>query len=346
MHFTDSLCILLSIILAIIEISMAARDKLKHIVVLLIIGFIPFCYSFNYSKGVEESAPEEKPPFLVVLGIAQDGGYPHAGCKKECCMKYYEGKEKRHYVSCLALVDPVSNQRWIFDCTPDFTFELHELDSIYPVNGIGISGIILTHAHIGHYAGLMYLGREAMNTQNIPVYAMPRMRDFLRNNGPWSQLVNIRNIEIRKLAKDSAIFLNERIWITPFIVPHRDEYSETVGFRISTKNKNVIFIPDIDKWQKWNGDLVKTVQQNDLLFVDGTFFKEGELPGLKMKEVPHPFIEETMSLLSSLPDKEKQKVHFIHMNHTNPALIRDSAAVHEIEGKHFQVAKEMEEFEL
>ncbi len=175
---------------------------------------------------------------------------------------------------------------------------------------------------------------------------MPRMRDFLRNNGPWSQLVNIKNIDIHDLAKDSTIHLNERISVTPFIVPHRDEYSETVGFRISTKKTNVIFIPDINKWEKWGKDIAKTVQQNDILFIDGTFFKDGELSGMKIEKVPHPFIEETMSLLSNLPDKDKLKVHFIHMNHTNPALIRDSAAINEIEGKHFQVAKEMERFEL
>jgi len=322
------------------------RNKLKYGILLLIIGFIPICFAFNGSVSHIKSAADSQSPFLVVLGIAQDGGYPHAGCKKECCKKYYEGKEKKHYVSCLALVDPLSKQRWFFDCTPDFTFELHELDSIYPVEGNGISGILLTHAHIGHYAGLMYLGREAMNTQNIPVYAMPGMRSFLQKNGPWSQLVNIKNIEIRDLTADSTVYLNDRIWITPFIVPHRDEYSETVGFRISTKNRNVIFIPDIDKWGKWNRDIVKIVQQNDLLFIDGTFFKEGELPGMKMKEVPHPFMEETMSLLANLPDQDKQKVYFIHMNHTNPALIRDSAAIKEIEGKRFHVTKETDKFEL
>ncbi len=319
---------------------MPGKNKMKILSVFLIIGLLPFCLAFN------EKAETGQQPFIVVLGTAQDGGYPHTSCKKQCCAKYYEGKEKRHYVSCLALVDPVTNQRWFFDCTPDFTFQLHTLDSIYPVTGNGISGIFLTHAHIGHYTGLMYLGREAMNTKNIPVYAMPRMRDFLRNNGPWSQLVNIHNIEIHNLEKDSTMQLNEHISVTPFRVPHRDEYSETVGFRISTKNMNVIFIPDIDKWEKWDKDIVKTVQQNDLIFIDGTFFKDGELSGVKMSEVPHPFMEESISLLSILSDKDKQKVHFIHMNHTNPALTGDSAAMKEIEGKHFHVAKELEEFQL
>jgi pyrroloquinoline quinone biosynthesis protein B len=320
--------------------------KILYISFLLLIGALAATLAVHKKAALKNMDIPTKAPFIIVLGTAQDGGYPHAGCKKDCCQKYYSGKEKRHYVSCLALVDPVNNQRWFFDCTPDFTLQLHALDSIYPTDGLGISGIFLTHAHIGHYTGLMYLGREAMNSQGVPVYAMERMRNYLLNNGPWDRLVKMKNIELHDLAKDSTIQLNERISVTPFRVPHRDEYSETVGYRISTKNMNVIFIPDIDKWEKWDKGLAQTVQQNDLVFIDGTFFKEGELPGVKMKDIPHPFIEETMHLLSNLPEKDKQKVHFIHLNHTNPALTREPAAINEIEALHFHVAAEMEEFVL
>ncbi len=305
------------------------------------------CANFSRTKPPEKNKMSEQSPFLIVLGTAQDGGYPHAGCNKACCARYYEGKEQRHYVSCLALVDPVSQQRWLFDCTPDFTYQLHNLDSIYPpAAGAAISGIFLTHAHVGHYTGLMYLGREAMNSKEIPVYAMPRMKNFLSGNGPWSQLAEKKNIIIQSLENDTPVRLNERITVTPFLVPHRDEYSETVGYRISGKNTNVIFIPDIDKWERWSMDLATVVKQNDIVFVDGTFFKDGELPGVKMKDIPHPFIEETMSLLESLPQKEKQKVHFIHLNHTNPALIGEKLAVDEIEALHFRLARELEKYSL
>ncbi len=331
---------------AVNTIFMFLRNKLKYIVLLLSSCSIPISFAFNLGLKKWKQIDSVTSPFIVVLGTAQDGGYPHAGCKKSCCAKYYLGKESRHYVSCLALIDPVTKQRWFFDCTPDFIFQLHALDSIYPVEGNGISGILLTHAHIGHYTGLMYLGREAMNTKKVPVYAMPRMREFLKNNGPWSQLVSIKNIDIRNLSNDSTIHLNDRISITPFIVPHRDEYSETVGFRISTKNMNVIYIPDINKWNLWNKDIAQVVKDNDLVFIDGTFFKDGELSGVKMQEVPHPFIEETMNLLSSLSDKDKAKVHFIHMNHTNPVLIGDTAATNEIHRNHFQLAKELDEYKL
>ena len=325
---------------------MKSRNKIYSIALFVTLSFISFGFALKHKKSLKVIATKVQSPFIVVLGTAQDGGYPHAGCKKECCNKFYEGKEGRHYVSCIALIDPLTKERWLFDCTPDFTTQLHILDSIYPVEGTGITGILLTHAHIGHYTGLMYLGREAMNTKDIPVYAMPRMRKFLRENGPWSQLVNLHNIDIKTLRKDSTFQLNDRIAVTPFLVPHRDEYSETIGYRISTANSNVIFIPDIDKWQKWDKKIAMIVKNNDYLFLDGTFFKDGELSGVKMQEVPHPFIEETMQLLAPLSDRDKLKVYFIHMNHTNPALTGDTAAVNEIEKKEFHIAHEKEIFVL
>ena len=171
-------------------------------------------YLFITFLFVSFHSPEEKEPFIVVLGIAQDAGYPQIGCNKECCKKVYEKKAAKQLVSCIAVVDPVSKQKWIFDATPDFPEQLKMLDTY---QSGGISGIFLTHAHMGHYTGLMYLGREAMNANNIPVYAMPRMYHFIKTNGPWSQLVSLKNIELRKLKADSVIQLNERISVQPLL---------------------------------------------------------------------------------------------------------------------------------
>lgn len=281
--------------------------------------------------------PVEKDPFVIILGIAQDAGYPQIGCKKECCKKYWDKKVARQKVSCLALVDPGTNQKWIFDASPDLTEQLHETDKFQPGD---LSGIFLTHAHTGHYTGLMYLGREALNAKEIPVYAMPRMYDYLKNNGPWSQLVSLKNIELKKVKADSAIKLTDRISVTPFLVPHRDEYSETVGYSIKTRNKSILFIPDIDKWQKWDRDILRMIKEYDYLFLDGTFLKEGELPGRNMNEVPHPFIQESIALFQDLTLPEKQKIWFIHFNHTNPLLDKSSKQYKEVKSKGFNVALE------
>ena len=279
----------------------------------------------------------QKASFIVVLGITQDAGYPQIGCDKVCCKKYWDKKIAKQKVSCLALFDPATNQKWIFDATPDLTEQLHDADKLQKGN---LSGIFLTHAHIGHYTGLMYLGREALNAKEIPVYAMPRMYDYLKNNGPWSQLVSLKNIQLQKLKADSSVKLTDKISITPILVPHRDEFTETVGYSIKTGNKTVLFIPDIDKWQKWDRDIRQLVKQYDHLFLDGTFYKDDELPGRNMNEVPHPFIQESVDLFSELSLTEKQKVWFIHFNHTNPLIDKSSKQYKEVKSKGFNVAVE------
>ncbi|MEO5674783.1 MAG: MBL fold metallo-hydrolase [Chitinophagales bacterium] len=278
-------------------------------------------------------------PFIVVLGTAQDGGYPHAGCNRQCCLRYYEGKEKKHFISCIAVVDPVSGERFIFDCTPDFPAQLRLLDSLYPSTKV-LDGIFLTHAHIGHYAGLMYLGRESMNTNSVPVFAMPDMKEFLEHNGPWSLLVALQNVKLMKLAPDSAIKLNHRISVTPFYVPHRHEFTKAVGYKIFIPGKSIIFIPDIDKWENWEGDIVKLIKDNDLLFLDGTFYDHGEIPGRDISQIPHPFMVESMNLFKSLPLKERSRVYFIHLNHSNPTILGGSTARQQIEKNGYHVAME------
>ncbi len=146
-------------------------------------------------------------PYVIVLGIAQDGGVPHASCSKSCCINRWDKPEKKVMVTSLGIVDPNSNETWMIDATPDFPKQLEMLTGN---NLEKLKGIFLTHAHIGHYTGLMHLGREVMGAQSVPVYAMPKMTKFLSSNGPWSQLVDIDNIEIKKLKKKKRFFFSTR----------------------------------------------------------------------------------------------------------------------------------------
>jgi pyrroloquinoline quinone biosynthesis protein B len=286
-------------------------------------------------------------PFLVVLGIAQDGGVPQAGDKIH---PGWDDPTQRRLAASLAIVDPASKQRWLVDATPDFREQLHRLDSVFPVDGKpGLAGILLTHAHMGHYTGLMHLGLEAMGAQRVPVYAMPRMEEYLRTNGPWSQLVRYENIELRPLDDGATVKLNERLQVTPLLVPHRQEYSEVVGFLIAGPRRAALYIPDIDKWEDWDaqGTRIEAVlAKADVAYLDGTFFAFDEIPGRDMSAFPHPFIRPSLERFATLPASERAKVRFIHLNHTNPALSDTSAARREIEAAGCRVAEEMERFEL
>ena len=285
--------------------------------------------------------------FIYVLGVAQDGGIPQAGCLKKCCFGPKNKPELRRWVSSIAIVDNTSNRCWIFDATPDFREQLQMINGVTASeNPVNISGIFLTHAHVGHYTGLAHLGLEVMGANKIPVYAMPRMMNFLTDNGPWSQLVTKENIIIEPLQDGVIITINDKIKITPFLVPHRDEYSETVGFNISGPNKSVLFIPDIDKWDLWKKDIVAEIERNDHLFLDATFFDGTELPGRDMNQIPHPLVVESMQLFANLSLEEKQKIHFIHFNHTNPLHQPGSNASKTLINAGLRVAKQGQIFNL
>lgn len=198
---------------------------------------------------------------------------------------------------------------------------------------------------MGHYAGLLQLGREAMGAKGMPVYVMPRMKEFLETNAPWSQLVALGNIKLILMEQDTPIQLTPNLRVIPLKVPHRDEFSETLGFRIETSEKSLLFIPDIDKWPLWERDIRAEVVRVDVALLDATFYQEGELPNRNMSEIPHPFVAETITLFSPLPAAERQKVKFIHFNHTNP-LILEGPERDEVKKLGFELATEGERIVL
>lgn len=287
-------------------------------------------------------------PYVIVLGTAQDGGYPQAGCAKPGCDPAWNDPAAKRFVAAIAVVDPVSGGRWMFDATPDFRDQLRLLDREFPVDrrAPGLSGIFLTHAHVGHYTGLMMLGREVLGAERVPVHALPRMKAFLESNGPWDQLVRLGNVTLEPLAAGGTTRLNERISVRTLVVPHRDEYSETAAFVIEGPSRKVLFIPDIDKWERWETRIEELVRQVDVAYLDGTFFEDGEIPGRNMADIPHPFIVESMERLGALPVGERGKVRFIHLNHTNPALLPDSDARRRIEERGFRLAEQGERIPL
>lgn len=302
-------------------------------------------------QGCEKNIPkkeihtESSNQYITVLGTAQDGGFPHIGCQKKFCSLYEQGKLEKQEVVSLGLIDKHSNHKFLFEATPDISTQLSNLERNHLQKETIIDGVFLTHAHIGHYTGLMYFGREALGKKNIKVFAMPKMKEFLTNNGPWSQLVSLQNIVFSDLKNDSLITLTPSLKITPFLVPHRDEFSETVGYKIQGKNKTALFIPDINKWHLWEKDIVEEVKKVDYAFLDATFLKDGEI-NRPMSEVPHPFIEETISLFKNESFEVKHKVIFIHFNHTNPIMQVYSKERKKLEKLGFRVASKNQVFDL
>lgn len=268
----------------------------------------------TFFSCVKQELPNQ---FITVLGNVQDAGYPHIGCEKFCCNENFNSATV-NFVTSLGITDLVDKKSFLLEATPDISMQLKFLKKIYNSSTI-IDGVFITHAHIGHYTGLMYFGREALGAYKVPVYVMPKMKLFLESNSPWNQLIDLNNIQLRGIFHNKNINISNNLEIVPFTVPHRDEFSETVGYKIIGPNKSALFVPDINKWNLWDKDIVEEVKDVDYAFLDATFFKDGEV-NRSMEEIPHPFVVETLNLFKNESDELKNKIYFIHFNHTNISL--------------------------
>jgi pyrroloquinoline quinone biosynthesis protein B len=257
---------------------------------------------------------------LVVLGIAQDAGMPHLRCVQPPCADARAGKRKAEKVSSLGLIDRTTGRAFIFDATPDFPAQVHAL-----TGGPLPEGVFLTHAHIGHYTGLMYLGKEGVAARGVHVYGTRRMVDFLARNGPWDLLMREGHVEPSVLEINQALELARGLRVTAFPVPHRDEYSDTVGYLIEGPRAAALFVPDTDRWETWTRPIRELADRVDVAFLDGTFSSTTELGGRRIEDVPHPLIPATRERLRGT----KARVWFIHLNHTNAALAGGPDIAHE-----------------
>jgi pyrroloquinoline quinone biosynthesis protein B len=281
--------------------------------------------------ALAQTAPAAGPE-AVVLGVAQDGGVPHAGCRQALCVEARRDPGKRRLVASLGLHDPAAGKRFLIDATPDFAEQMERL-------GGRPDGILLTHAHVGHYLGLAQLGREVLGARRVPVYCTPSMARFLRENLPWSRLVALENIVIQTIETGRELALTPSLRVTPLRVPHRDEDSDTVAFLVSGPDRKVLWLPDIDKWEKWDRRLEDLLADRSLTaFLDGTFFAADEIPGRSLAEIPHPLVPETVARAAAVPDA-RGRLFFVHLNHTN-RLLWDSGTIAELERNGWGVARE------
>lgn len=297
-------------------------------------------------------------PRLRVLGTVQDGGLPHAGCSCERCEAAARDPNARRYVASLALIQPKEDEGHaihLVDASPDLVAQLRLLDDLHtgPRGGVNrdpIDGFFLTHAHMGHYLGLAHVGYEAMHARELATYCTPRMASFLRENGPWSQLVEMRNIVLHEHHAGRSIDLPGGVRVTPIGVPHREEYSDTVAYRFQGPARTALYMPDCDPWARWESSIVDMLTDPeapvDVFLVDGTFYSGDELPGRDLSKIGHPLIVDSMNLFQPFVDAGSIEIWFTHLNHTNPAIDPTSDAAREIDRRGFGVLREGQEIGL
>jgi pyrroloquinoline quinone biosynthesis protein B len=246
-----------------------------------------------------------------ILGTAQDGGFPHAGCRCDHCAAAIEDPALARRIASLGLVSS-TGAAFLIDATPDLPSQARELP--------GLDGLVLTHAHMGHVAGLLWLGKEAMAVESVPLRAGERLVAFLSENEPWSTLIRDGRLLPTSLEPDREVELAADLHLTPVPVPHRAEWSETFGFRIRGPDRTLLWLPDIDHF---DGDLLEELLHGvDRALIDGTFLSPDELPGRDLSKIPHPMVEETVARLEKL--RPAARISFVHLNHSNPLILPDS----------------------
>lgn len=296
------------------------------------------------------SKPDETRVLVQILGTSQDAGLPQLGCYCRNCVRARENPLYARLISSLALIDLHEKKYFLLDATPDIRHQSDRALDRLMVEKRGKKNaphaILLTHAHIGHYTGLMFYGYESMSTEKVPVHCTSRMGRFLSENGPWSLLVRLNNISLNTLYPGKKYSLTARISITPFLVPHRNEYSDTLGFRISGEKKNLLYIPDIQSWEAWSRSIVEETERAEFALLDGTFYGPDELPGRDIAKIGHPIIKTSMKTLGGVAKKGRTQIYFTHLNHTNLALDPEGNARKEIRDKGFRLASDGNEFFL
>lgn len=273
---------------------------------------------------------------VCLLGVAQDGGCPSLGCECPNCAHARDTPGfKNGRVASLGVVDELNSRAFLVDATPSIIDQLYELMKLPGATSLG--AILLTHAHMGHYAGLLQLGRESRDMKGVPVLCTASMATFLSTNLPWRLLVEQGNIQLVEVTPGVECQLTSHVKVTPISVPHRQEISDTVAYLFSIDGiKKVLYCPDTDTWAGWNKDIKTWCSEVEVALLDGTFYNAKELTGIRdVTIVPHPFVTTTCAHLSGV----SAQVVLIHFNHRNPLLDPGSQQVQTVEGLGFTVGQ-------
>lgn len=271
----------------------------------------------------------------VLLGVAQDGGRPHPGCRRPCCLRALSEPERVRHPTVLAAQDADGGLHLI-DCSRAFVWQwdllLRSLERTDPAAPPAPTSVTLTHAHLGHVDGLGLLGTEALDARDIRLHVSGPMAELIAATPAWRELVERGCLRPAAYRSGEAVQLGRGLRMTPIQVPHRDERADTHAILLAGPERRLLHLPDHDTWrQTLAAHRAASVRQwlasleVDIALLDGTFLDDNELPAARQRAVPHPAVSETVHRLGPREPTDPEVV-FIHLNHTNPLLDDDDPA--------------------
>ena len=273
--------------------------------------------------------------FSIVLGVVQDGGYPHVGSSKSEQKEYFQKSKIKEKITCLGIVDKIENKSFLIDATPHLPYQLNKLSEC---SSNPLSGILVTHVHWGHIGGLGWLSREGLNHGDFKIFSSRKNISIIRK---YCDIFEFKtNISFEDITAGSVVNLTKNITASAVSVPHRAK-GDTFGYVLSG-NRKVGYFPDCDNIKSWKDDFLNILEDVDCFYLDGTFWNKTELPNRKIESVPHPLVEDVIEDLKHLNQDLKNKLKFIHLNQTNPLLNKSSNELKRLRENYFNVAEDGE----
>jgi pyrroloquinoline quinone biosynthesis protein B len=261
---------------------------------------------------------------VTILGTAQDGGIPQAGCSCRRCLDAHRDLKLRKYPVSLGILG-VDGTKHIIEITKNLSEQLviwtPDKNELFIPETVSI-----THLHLGHVEGIGQLGKPVMGLREVDVYLSPKNKDVFDNRSDIVLMEDEGNIRTHSKnfyhpfePKDGCGFSLQFIPI-----PHRSELGDNAAIIIKAEGKSILFMPDQDSWgetldyhSKENiRDFLKMFDIDEAL-IDGTFWSMDELPRRDISKIPHPTIQETIQLLGRKREGDPE-ISFLHLNHSNP----------------------------
>lgn len=297
---------------------------------------------------------------IVVLGAAAGGGVPQWNCGCPVCQAARTERPELQSTQASIAISADGEHWFLINASPDLRQQLTATPQLHPkglrLRHTPIAGVILTNSEVDAVAGLLSMREGSPFT----VYAHPRVLAILKAN-------SIFNVLSETSVKRQPIVLDEAfepalpdgspsgIEIVPFAVPGKGAWylegkahpagsggaGDTLGLRISDKasGKHLYFLAAC---AEVTPELKGRIAGASLIFFDGTVWRDDELiaAGLGAKTgqaMGHISMSGENGAMAALSDLGIDRKIFLHINNSNPALLRDSAERKTAEGAGWQI---------
>jgi pyrroloquinoline quinone biosynthesis protein B len=285
---------------------------------------------------------------VVVLGAAAGGGVPQWNCGCPVCQKARNGQPELQSTQASIAISADGDHWFLINASPDLRQQLTATPQLHPAAGklrhSPIAGVILTNSEVDAVAGLLSM-REGWP---FTIYAHARVLAILKANSIFNVL-NEKNVRRQPIEVD-ATFVPELpdgspsgIEILPFAVPGKgawylegkahpagdDGVGDTLGLRISDKASGKFFY-FLAACAHVTDDLKSRLTGAAAVFFDGTVWRDDELivAGLGNKTgqgMGHIAMSGESGAIAALAGLDIGNKMFLHINNSNPVLLRDSA---------------------